>query len=78
MMYKPKDEQKEQMLEEIGTFLKEEYDLDLGIIGRENVYDFFMDTMGKYIYNDALDDAKKFYDRQLENVSSDFYALYKD
>lgn len=77
-MYQPKNEKKEQMLEEIGTFLKEEYDLDLGIIGRENVYDFFVEIMGKYIYNDALDEAKKFYERQFENAGSDFYALYKD
>lgn len=70
-------EEKKQMLEEIKYYFKTERDENLGIIASESVYDFFMDTMGKYIYNKALDDAKKWYNNRMEDVEADFYALYK-
>lgn len=72
-----KDEEKKQLLEEISYFFREEYDLDLGIIGTENILDFFQENLGKKIYNEALDDARKFYQRQADNMESDYYMLYK-
>ncbi len=72
------DEKKRQMMEEIHYFFKEEYELDLGLIGQETVLDFFLENLGKPVYNIALDDAKKFYDRQRNNMESDFYMLYQD
>ena len=77
-MYDWKEEEKMQMLEEIAYFFNEEYDLDLGIIFREKIFDFFQDTLGNHIYNKALDDAKKFCDRAYANADADYYALYKD
>ena len=71
-------EQKDQMLEEIAYFFNEEFELDLGIIGRENFFYFFQDNLAKYIYNRALDDAKKFYERNDSNMEAGYYALYKD
>lgn len=77
-MYQIKDDEKKQILEEIAHYFMEEHDLDLGIIGRENIYDFFLETLGNHIYNNALDDAKKFYDRQFSNMEADYYVLYKE
>ena len=71
-------EEKNQILEEIAYFFNEEFELDLGIIRREAVLDFFQDHLGKYIYNQALEDAKKFYERYASNMEADYYALYKD
>ena len=73
-----RDEDKKKIMEEIHYFFKEEHNLDLGYIGQEDVYNFFMETIGDYVYNAAFDDARKFYKRQWENAESDFYALYKD
>ena len=73
-----KDSDKKKIMDEIHYFFKEEYNLDLGYIGQDNVYNFFMDILGSYIYNAALDDASSFCKRHLENMESDFYALYKD
>lgn len=72
------DEEKKQIKEEIAYFFKEEFDLDLGYIGQENIFDFFTENLGKVIYNHALDDARKFYQRQRENMESDYYSLYKE
>lgn len=73
-----KEEDKKRMMEEIHYFFKEEHGMDLGYIGQEDIYNFFMETLGRYVYNNALDDARKFYNRQWENAESDFYALYKE
>ncbi len=70
-------EQKKQMQEEIVYFFKEERGEELGIIGSETVLDFFLDILGDTIYNTALDDVKLWLTRNVENLESDYYALYK-
>ena len=70
-------EQKKQMQEEIVYFFKEERGEELGIICSETVLDFFLDILGDTIYNKALDDVKLWLTRNVENLESDYYALYK-
>ncbi|MBD5523053.1 MAG: DUF2164 domain-containing protein [Lachnospiraceae bacterium] len=77
-MYSFEDEEKRLMCEEIAHFFKEEHDLDLGIIGTGKVLDFFQEMLGDRIYNKALDDAKKFYEKYADNMETDYYALYRD
>lgn len=52
--------------------------MELGIIGQEAVFDFFLTNLGKAVYNTALDDVKKFYDKQKDNMESDYYMLYQN
>lgn len=70
-------EQKKRMQEEIIYFFKEERDEELGIIGSETILDFFVDMLGEVIYNKALDDVKLWLTRNVENMESDYYALYR-
>lgn len=77
-MYSFGDEEKRLMCEEIAHFFKEEHDLDLGIIGTGKVLDFFQEMLGDRIYNKALDDAKRFWERYADNMETDYYALYRD
>ena len=70
--------EKKQMLAEITQFFKEEHELELGLIGSERIFDFFQETLGRRIYNRALDDAKKFYENYAGNMEADFYSLYKN
>ena len=72
-----KDSDKKKIMDEIHYFFKEEYNLDLGYIGQDNVYNFFMDILGSYIYNAALDDASSFCKRQLEIWSQIFMHFIK-
>ena len=71
------NEEKKQLLEEIKYYFATERDVDLGILASESILDFFMDTLGKQIYNKALDDAKLWFNHRMEDVEADFYALYK-
>ena len=70
-------EEKKKMQEEIIYFFQEEREEDLGIIGAETILDFFLDVLGETIYNKALDDVKLWLTRNVENMESDYYALYK-
>ncbi len=70
-------EEKNRMQEAIIQYFNEERDEKLGIIGSENLLDFFLDLVGDKVYNTALDDAKKFYRRTMEDMDSDYYSLYK-
>lgn len=70
-------EEKKKMQEDIIYFFKEERDEELGIIGSEVILDFFMEMLGERIYNKALDDVKLWLTRNVENLESDYYALYK-
>ncbi|ABX41568.1 DUF2164 domain-containing protein [Lachnoclostridium phytofermentans] len=71
-------EEKSMMQDAIIQYFEEERDEKLGIIGSENLLDFVLELIGDKIYNTALDDAKKFYKRSLEDLESDYYGLYKD
>jgi len=70
-------EEKKQLLEEIKYYFQTERDENLGILASESILDFFMDDLGKHIYNKALDDMKKWYTHRMEDVEADFYTLYK-
>lgn len=70
-------EEKKKMQEEISYFFQEEREEELGIIGAETILDFFLDVLGETIYNKALDDVKLWLTRNVENMESDYYALYK-
>lgn len=71
------NEEKKQLMEEIKYYFKTEREEDLGILASENILDFFLDNLGKYIYNKALDDTKKWYERRMEDIEADYYVLYK-
>lgn len=77
-MYHFHEEQKRQMQREIAQYFKDEFELELGIIGTNKIFDFFQELLGDQIYNIALDDAKKFYQMYADNMDSDYYALYKE
>lgn len=72
------EQEKMQMCDEIAAFFREEHDLELGVIGTGRILDFFQEMLGDRIYNKALDDAKKFYEKYADNMETDYYALYKE
>jgi len=71
------DEEKKRMEEEIRYYFETERDEKIGILATQSLLDFFMDNLGTIIYNKALDDAKLWYSRRMEDVETDFYTLYK-
>lgn len=71
-------EEKRKLLEEIQTYFEKERDEKIGIIAAESLLEFFLNTIGKHIYNKALDNIKLWYEKKMENIEADFFALYKN
>lgn len=71
------DEVKKNILDEIKNYFYQERGEQIGFIASENLLEFFLGNIGKYIYNKALDDTKKWFENRMENMESDFYILYK-
>jgi uncharacterized protein (DUF2164 family) len=71
------DEVKKKLLDEIKNYYYQENGEQIGVIASENLLEFFLNNMGKYIYNQALDDVKAWFENRMENIESDFYSIYK-
>ncbi len=76
-MFKLKREEKAKLVNDIQYFFSQERDEDIGIIAAEQVLDFFLEDMGKIIYNRALDDAKIWREKRNEDLELDYELLYK-
>lgn len=70
-------EKRKQMEEDIVRFFQEVREEEIGVIATQEVLAFFLETLGKEIYNQALDDVMDWQQSILENITSDFYSLYK-
>ncbi len=72
------NDEKRKVLKDIEYFFDIEREEKIGIIASERLLDFILESIGKTIYNKALDDAKKWFEHSLENIESDYYLLYKE
>ena len=48
------------------------------MIEQMQMLELFEQNMAPIIYNKALDDAKAWFTQMMDNLDSDFYALYKN
>ena len=71
-------EQERAMKDEILAYYQDVKEEEIGIIGQEQILNLFMDHLAPIIYNKALDDAMGWYKSMQDNMSSDFYSLYKN
>ena len=72
------DEQKKQLASEIKAFYLDIRGEEIGIIEEQQLIELFCEHMAPIIYNKALDDSLRWLKRQMENLESDYYLLYKD
>ena len=72
------DSQKEKLEAEIRTFYLDERGEEIGMIEQMQLLELFERNMAPIIYNKALDDAKVWYTQMMDNLDSDYYALYKE
>lgn len=77
-MLEMKREGKNKLIQEIQDFFEEERDERIGVIAAEEVLDFFLQVLGKEIYNKALDDSKTWLLQRIQEVKIDYDLLYKD
>ena len=72
------DFQREKLNAEIKAFYLDERGEEIGMIEQMQLLELFEQKLAPIIYNKALDDAKLWYTQMLDNMESDYYALYKN
>ncbi|MDO5416610.1 MAG: DUF2164 domain-containing protein [Lachnospiraceae bacterium] len=72
------EEQKKHIMEEIRAFYLDERGEEIGIIEQSQILDLFLDKLAPMVYNQALDDAKRWHGQQMENLEADYYLLYRE
>ena len=72
------DAQKKQILSEIKAFYLDVRGEEIGMIEEQQILDLFCEHLVPMIYNKALDDAQYWFRQQMENLSADYYLLYRD
>lgn len=72
------DKQKEKLRDEIRAFYLDERGEEIEIIEQMQLLELFEQRLAPFVYNQALDDAKKWYVRMMDNLDADYYALYKN
>lgn len=66
---------KEELIREISTYFKKEFDQEIGILATEDLLDFFLDNLGKDIYDKAIKDSKTIIKQNLDNLEIDLDLL---
>lgn len=70
-------EQKRQMVRLIQDFFQEERDEQVGIIAAENFLDFIDKEIGPYYYNQAIREARRYLQGQMESIDTELYIMEK-
>jgi uncharacterized protein (DUF2164 family) len=68
---------KSNIVNEIITYFETEREEQIGELAAELLLDFFTDKIGIEIYNQALDDARAWFAKKLEDIESDYITLEK-
>ena len=72
------DFQKENLKDEIKAFYLDERGEEIGMIEQMQLLELFERKLAPIIYNKALEDAKRWFVQMMDNLDSDYYALYKN
>ena len=68
------EDRKRVLIERIRGFHLEEFDEDVSVFRAESLLDFFLDVAAPQIYNQAVQDARLFMLKRLEDLEGDVYA----
>lgn len=67
------DERKAEILRQFTTLYAHEFDEQLSTFRAEQILAFFVRKLGPPVYNQAIQDARKFMSERLEDLDAAFY-----
>jgi uncharacterized protein (DUF2164 family) len=68
-------DQRQHAIREIIGYFENERDEEIGIIAAEQILDFMLITFGEQIYKKAIEDTKKLFQTNMENLTVDLDML---
>ncbi|WP_456274421.1 DUF2164 domain-containing protein [Bacillus sp. AK031] len=75
LVIKMPKEEREEIIERIQTFHYEQHGEEMGLIGAENLFDFFVKEIGPYFYNRGIMDSKDVLMDKMLLLEEDLYSL---
>lgn len=69
--------QKELIISKLQNYFYDERHEELGLIGAENLYAFFIDHIAPLVYNQALRDVRQMLEQQWTSIDEELYVLEK-
>ena len=66
---------RESGIEEIINYFNQEHDLEIGVIGAEDILDFFLENIGGDIYNKGVEDSAESLRNRFEDLELDLNLL---
>lgn len=70
-------DEKQQMVEKVKIYFREELDQDIGGFQAEFLIDFFAEEFGAYFYNRGIYDAQTALNEKLDEIGDALYQLEK-
>ena len=68
------DERKAEILRRLTSLFASEFDEKLSPFRAEQILTFFLQNLGPAVYNQAIQDARKYMSERLEDLDATFYA----
>jgi len=68
-------EEKDAIIAQLMDFYREERSEELGAIGAEQIVDFMLREIAPYVYNRAIEDARKVVLEKSSSIEEELYAL---
>jgi len=68
------DERKTQLIAGLRGFYKQEFEEDISTFRAEQLLNFFFDSLGPGIYNQAVQDARAYMQTRLDDLEGEIYA----
>ncbi len=73
MAVKLDETRREVLVSRLQGFYQQEFDEDLSAFRAEQVLDFFLDALGPHVYNQAVQDARGFMLRILDDIDGEVH-----
>jgi uncharacterized protein (DUF2164 family) len=67
------DERRERMIGSVGRFFSDELDREISDFQANRLLDFFVRELGAPVYNQAIQDARAFFQERLTDLEGEFY-----
>lgn len=68
------DDRRERLLASIRGFHLEEFDEEISTFRAEKLLEFFLEALGPHVYNQAVQDARAFLQRRLDELDGEVWA----
>jgi uncharacterized protein (DUF2164 family) len=68
------DDRRQRLVLSVQRFHSEEFDEEISPYRAEQLLDFFLAALGPHVYNQAVQDARGFMQRRLEELDGEVYA----